>query len=361
MATTLSVEDIAEQIRQQIRGEVPQAEEAVKPEELFDDVKFDTKGKKLLSKVFGIKIPEGLPDPKITVFKAEDWPEEVRGLIPDKDADYVFQVEQLIQLAIGLELGDNCWIAGPTGSGKTTLVQQFCAVVNRPFVRVNGRGDMESGPIFGQYTVENGQGTVWHDGACTEAVKVGAVYCQDEPTVLPPEIAMGYQWLLENEGKLFLSDKSGSVDDKIVKPHPQFRFVCCDNTRGLGDETGAYAGTQVWNSATLDRFSTTIHLGYLSHEHEENILTGKVQGCKPELAKRMVQFANLVREGYNEGSLAFTMSPRTLLSWGLKTTFYKDPAYALRVAFYEKLGAEDERQAVEQMYQTVFATTFIKQ
>ena len=311
------------------------------------------------SKVFNVVIPKGFPNVKVEMFSKDDWKESVRCHIPNVDVNYKFQPKQLVQLLIGLKLGDNVWISGATGSGKSTLVEQVCARTNRPFIRINGRGDMESGAIFGQYVLEDGK-TIWKDGACTEAVKEGMVYCQDEPTVLPPEIAMGYQWLLENDGKLMLTDKAGDTKDKLICPDSKFRFVCCDNTKGLGDESGAFAGTNVWNTATLDRFGTSIQLDYLAKKHEVAILKAKVDGITDKLADYMVQLANLVRTSYKQGNLSFTMSPRTLLSWGEKAMFYSSARMALEVAFYDKLPTDAEKLAVEEMYATVFAERFNK-
>ena len=333
----------------------------IKDEALFNDKpsKSSKTVKNSCSKVFGIKVPKGLPDVRVEMFNIEDWKDTVRCHIPKVDENYKFQPKQLVQLLIGLSLGDNVWISGATGSGKSTLVEQVCARTNRPFIRINGRGDMESGAIFGQYVLEDGK-TIWKDGACTEAVKEGMVYCQDEPTVLPPEIAMGYQWLLENNGKLMLTDKAGDTKDKLICPYSRFRFVCCDNTKGLGDESGAFAGTNVWNTATLDRFGTSIQLDYLAKKHEVAILKAKVDGITDKMADYMVQLANLVRTSYMQGNLSFTMSPRTLLSWGEKAMFYNSAKHSLEVAFYDKLPNDAEKLAVEEMYATVFAERFNK-
>lgn len=364
MATVTSKEELEsrfkELVTKELRGEGVSTKRSGKlepPEPLFDTDAANSDFENTVSSVFGIKIPTGLPDPEIKVFKAEDWDEIVRPHVPDIDPDYQFQEKQLIELAVAMLLGDNTWISGPTGSGKTTLVEQFCAKTGRPFIRINGRGDMESGPIFGQYIVEDGA-TIWKDGACTEAVKYGAVFCQDEPTVLPPEIAMGYQWLLENNGKLFLSDKAGDSNEKLIRPHTNFRFVCCDNTRGLGDDTGAFAGTNVWNTATLDRYSTTIHLDYLTKKHEEAILKAKIDGMTGKLSRYLVQMAGLVRNAYQQGEVSFTMSPRTLLSWADKCMYYRCPHQAFKVSFYEKLGADDERTAIRNMFETVFGERY---
>ena len=307
--------------------------------------------------LFEVTIPRGLPNVPVTVFKREDWSKDMQSHIPKIDKNYQFQVKELIQLIVGLELKDNIWISGATGSGKSSLVEQVCAYTNRPFARINGRGDMESGAIFGQYVLEDGK-SIWKDGVCTEAVKNGMVYCQDEPTVLPPEIAMGYQWLLENNGKLLLTDKAGETADKVITPNKNFRFVCCDNTKGMGDETGAFAGTNVWNTATLDRFSTSIQLDYLTKKKEVEIIKSKVENITDKLAEYMVQFAGLVRVAYAQGNVSFTMSPRTLLSWGEKAVYFNDIKQALAVSYYAKLPNDVEKIAIEEMYATVFAERF---
>ena len=67
--------------------------------------------------VFGVSIPKGLPNVPVTVFKKEDWNKEMRTHIPEIDKDYKFQVRELVELIVGLEIKDNVWISGATGSG----------------------------------------------------------------------------------------------------------------------------------------------------------------------------------------------------------------------------------------------------
>ena len=131
MSTTREEEALLEGIRREWKKEEPPVK--VKPKKMFKKVeKPSTKKGTPLSKVFNVKIRDGLPDPQITVFKKEDWEDgHMFNHIPEVDANYQFQVKTLIEVMIGLELGDNIWISGPTGSGKTTLVEQICAKVNR--------------------------------------------------------------------------------------------------------------------------------------------------------------------------------------------------------------------------------------
>lgn len=310
---------------------------------------------KLLTELFPIELPEGLVDFTIPVFEDRDWHEEVRGLIPDLSVveNHVWDPEQLYDFLVGFVLHDRIWLTGPTGSGKTSLPRAVCAVLRIPFIRINGRGDLESAHILGGYVVQDGA-THWKDGPCTIACKYGGIYLQDEPTAIPAEVSLVYQALLEDNGKLLLTDKAASLGDKIVVPHEWFTFVVADNTRGLGDEKGAFAGTNVWNTATLDRFGTTIFVDYLDAAKEISILTKVCPQLKPELAERMVQVAKLVRAGYEQDDLSLSMSPRPLLSWAKKALLYKDVSRAFKTAFYEKLPNESERIAVEGIYKTVF-------
>jgi MoxR-like ATPase len=170
---------------------------------------------------------------------------------------------------------------------------------------------------------------------------------------MPPEISMGLQNLLEDDGYLFLKEKPGKAEDKTHIPHPNFRIICAGNTVGQGDDSGSFSGTMVQNSATLDRFTTTIRLDYLSAEHETTIITGK-SGITKTLAKQMIKLAGLVRNAYSQRQVNLTMSPRTLINWAQKHQKHGNMAFAFRVAYFDKLRESDKR-AVEEMYTKVFA------
>jgi len=306
-------------------------------------------GKVWASEVLGCSVPKNFP---VTVLDVSTIPEQVRAFIPLVDKSYAVQDKEAAELLRAIETGDKILISGPTGSGKSSLVKHICALTNRPMVRLNMSGDIESSHIFGQLEVESGS-TVWKDGAATEAVRYGAVLVNDEWDVTPPEIMFGYQWLMEDDGKLFLKEMPGSSVDKMITPHGEFRFICLGNTLGQGDDSGRYAGTNVQNSATLDRFQTTIKLGYLSADHERNVLKNAVPNLADTIIAKMVQLAKLIRDGVNNGSLNVTMSPRTLINWGRKVDAFADTHAALSVAYLNKLG-EDDHKVVSELYRKVF-------
>lgn len=306
-----------------------------------------SEGEQLFSKVFGYVPSTG--DFGVTWNETPDNPEIAR-LIPTIDPDYVVQKEEAALLVAGIMDNDKTLLTGPTGSGKSSLVKFVCAKLNRPFIRINMSGDVESSSLFGTLVVRGGA-TVWEDGAVTEAAKYGAVCLVDEWELMPAEIAMGMQNLLEDGGYLYLKEKPGTSEDRTVVPHDNFRLVFAGNTAGQGDTTGAFTGVGIQNTATIDRFTNTIRLGYLTQAHEVSIIRGKSKVDK-ETATKMVRTAALVRSAYDQGRLGLTMSPRTLINWGRKCDRY-DIKYAFQVAFGEKLSADDTK-SVQELYNKVF-------
>jgi cobaltochelatase CobS len=213
--------------------------------------------------------------------------------------------------------------------------------------------DAESSVLFGQLVVREGA-TVWEDGPITEAVRHGGVVLIDEWELMPPEISMGLQNLLEDDGYLFLKEKPGSAEDKTFIPHKNFRLICAGNTVGQGDETGGFSGTMVQNSATLDRFTTTVCLDYLSKMHEVSIIRNKTAVKKP-IAEGMVKLASLIRNAYNQRQVNLTMSPRTLISWGNKIVRHNGNLwFAFSIAYYDKLRDSDKK-VVKELFEKVFA------
>jgi cobaltochelatase CobS len=302
-------------------------------------------GQTMFSSVFGYTPKMG--DFPVTVLPTDA---ATQRYIPSADVDYVVQQDEAALLVAGIEDGDKTLITGPTGSGKSSLVKYVCAKLNRPFIRINMSGDVESASMFGQQQVRGGA-TVWEDGAITEAVKMGAVCLVDEWELMSAEITMGLQNLLEDGGYLYLKEKPGTSDDRTHVPHDNFRLVFAGNTVGQGDESGAFSGVGVQNTATIDRFTNTIRLDYLEARHEVAILTDKA-GVDGAVATRMVQLASLIRQAYNAGKVSLTMSPRTLLSWARKFKRY-DVAMAFNVSFLAKLN-DGDKASVQELYNKVF-------
>jgi len=356
MSETEIEQFLVNEIKKSLGDTETAAPEKPEPEVVLEaKVKKAAKGQKMFSDVFGYK-PVSRPDFPVSLFKDDDFNEAVRVFIPavdDPELDgYKPQKEAVEQLVSGLEEGDRISISGPTGSGKSSMVKYVCQKLRRPFIRINMNGDIESSALFGQLVVEDG-GTVWKNGPAPEGLMYGAVICIDEWTVMPPEITMNFQNPLEHGGFLFLKEKPGTAAEKVINPHEQTRYVFCDNTQGQGDDTGAFAGTNVQNTATLDRFDMAIHLDYLGVDHETSVILSKVKGLDKGIVKKMIQYAGQIRNAYAKTEMGLTMSPRTLINWGRKIEQYGSCKVSLTYCFLNKLRDSDKKVATE-LYTKVF-------
>ena len=281
------------------------------------------------------------------------WDERIASFVPSINPAYVIDKDLAANVLRAWELNERVLCYGPTGAGKSSLIEQLCARTGRPFVRVNCTGDMDTSMIFGQLTAKDGS-TIWVDGAVTEAVRYGAVFAWDEWDVTPPEISMGLQWLLEDEGKLFLKEMPGSTKDKQIVPHEHFRIVAIGNTQGQGDETGAHAGTNVQNSATLDRFGTAVYVDYLEASIEERMLTNRwPTTITVKAAKELVKLANLIRNGYKASQFNLTMSPRSLFSICNKVSFGMSLRAAFSLVYLNKLN-DTQRKVADELFNKVY-------
>lgn len=308
-------------------------------------------GQKMASELLGFKLAEA-DDFPVTILDKSKLPTQVAAFVPKVDTDYKVQKDEAIKLLRAWEEGDKVMIAGPTGSGKSSLVKLCAALTHRPFIRINMTGDTESSTLFGGMVVRGGA-TIWEDGPVTEAVRYGAALLIDEWELMGPEISMGLQWLNEDDGKLYLKEMPGTSTDKMIEPHTNFRMVYAGNTVGQGDDTGAHAGVNPQNTATVDRFQTTIKLGYLDPAHEKAVILKRCPKLDPSIADKMVKVAALVRQANAQGNIGLTMSPRTLINWARKVLTWGDVKVAFTIAFLDKLRDSDHKVVLE-LYSKVF-------
>lgn len=303
---------------------------------------------KLFSATFGFSptLAQGV-DHKLPAFDLSSWHTSVRPFIPTRDPDYVFPKHETELFVMSLVNGGPILIHGPKGSGKSSLAEQVCALLCIPYVRVNCRRDMESSALFGQPTFSGG--TVGYvDGPAAILARHGGVLCVDEVSAAPAGIALSMQYMLERGGKVYLPDlHTTDPTERYITPTEWFRVVATDNTTLQGDSTGSYAGTNVQNSAFVDRFEHTIEIDYLEEAHERAILNRKCPNLSSEVTSNIIALARQVRVAHGKGTMEFTMSPRAMLAWGRASEFWGDYVLGFKVSYFNKLGDDDRKQVVE--------------
>lgn len=285
----------------------------------------------------------------VTLGDPSTYTESQRTRIPTVNPHYMPNLEALSAMAYAIEdTNTPTMLTGKPSVGKSSLVEYFCAVTGRPFYRFNYNGTMDSSSLLGTQSASGGS-THWHDGLITEAIQCpDAILLHDEWTFAPAEVVAALQYLLEVNGKLVLADKPGAVEDKIIYPADNVRMVFADNTRGNGDVSGKYVGTQPQNSATIDRIGTFIEVKFLSEQDEAKMLKGMYPQATDRLITSCVKVANLCRKGFDDGQISTVMSLRVLCSWIQHALNLQDLDKALELAFLNRFDNEGERQAIKE-------------
>ncbi len=272
---------------------------------------------------------------------------ERHPLVPEIDPEYKFPDEATKIVLLGLHLNKPTMVHGPTGSGKTTMLEQIAARINYPVLRINHHTDMYSYDIVGQKEIREGE-TVFEYGPLPFSMERPILLIMDEWDAINPEIGMMYQPVLECRhdnrlGNIVLTAAGG----KKVTSHPMFRIVATSNTCGLGDDKGHYQGTQIQNLAFVSRFQLRVKLDYLTEAHEKSILRKKFPALSDDELKMLTETAVKIREQYESGRIDLPYSLRDLINWAELYVLLGDAKKAMNYSCTSILPFQDAKTVME--------------
>ncbi|MFT6259360.1 MAG: cobaltochelatase CobS [Rickettsiales bacterium] len=277
-------------------------------------------------------------------------------LVPKIDENYVFDPLTSKAILASLMFNQKTLIQGMHGTGKSTHIEQVCARLNWQVLRVNFDSQITRMDLVGKDVIvlEDGkQVTQFKRGIIPYALTKGVALVLDEYDAIRTDVSFVIQRLLEEEGKFALLE-----ENKILSPHENFRLFATSNTIGMGDDLGIYHGTNLINQAQMDRWNIVANLHYLDADKEIEILQKKLpfltKKSNKDVARMMVQMANLTREGFSNGDLSNLMSLRTLISWGKNFEIFGDVQRAFNLSFLNKL-IDEEKLILKEYYQRVFS------
>lgn len=278
---------------------------------------------------------KGAPIPITIIDQEED-----KDMIAELDDNYVFDVDVLKNAMLGLELSIPTYVWGHSGCGKSTFWEQISNRTKRPMIRVQHTVNTEESHIVGQWTVKDGA-TVFELGPLAVAMKRGWLYLADEYDFALPSVLSVYQPVLEGKALVI---KEADSENRIIKPHPNFRIVATGNTNGSGDDTGLYQGTSIQNEANYDRFGVTLQMKYMKPELETAMISAQ-SGILADDAKRLVEFGELIREAYEGAKISKPISPRALINAALLGQRRNSWRIGINLAFSNKLNRVDREVA----------------
>lgn len=171
-------------------------------------------------------------------------------------------------------------LTGPTGCGKTRLVEYMSDRLGRPLVTISCHDDLTSADLVGRFSVLGGD-VVWIDGPLTRAVKDGAICYLDEVVEARHDSLAVLHSLTDHRRTLFL-DRSGEV----VRAPEGFMLVCSYNP-------ASRSSLKELKPSFRQRF-VTLPMNYLSPADEADLLVQE-GGIDHPSALRLVRFATNVR------------------------------------------------------------------
>jgi nitric oxide reductase NorQ protein len=182
-------------------------------------------------------------------------------------------------------------LKGPTGCGKTRFIEHMAWKLGRPLVTVSCHEDMTASDLVGRYLLE-AEGTVWHDGPLTLAVRHGAICYLDEIVEARQDTTVVIHSLTDERRMLPLEKKN-----EVIRAHPDFQLVISYNP-------GYQSVLKDLKESTKQRFGA-IDFGYPPAEVEAEIVAHEA-GVGLGLARQLVMIAersrNLKGHGLDEGA-----------------------------------------------------------
>jgi nitric oxide reductase NorQ protein len=182
-------------------------------------------------------------------------------------------------------------LKGPTGCGKTRFVEHMAWTLQRPLITVACHEDMTAADLAGRFLL-TADGTVWHDGPLTIAVRHGAICYLDEIVEARQDTTVLIHPLTDNRRILPL-DRRG----EMIQAHPDFLLVVSYNP-------GYQSVAKDLKESTKQRF-VAMDFAYPPAEVETAIVAieaGIDQGIAAELVGVAARTRNLRGRGLSEGA-----------------------------------------------------------
>ena len=226
---------------------------------------------------------------------------------PAVDPDFIWTEPILRHLLLAQETGENLWLGGDKGTGKSETARQWAARTGRAFKRIN----------FHKYTAaEEYIGAVGLQGGATVFEKRDFLqgYTCPSTVILLDEIT--------NADPGELAPLNGFLEPKACvafggQTHtraPGVMVFAADNTFGSGDDSGRYAGTRNQNSALVDRFARVIAFKFLPEDEEVRALVQHT-GCDPRLARHIHGAIKVARSKVETAEITDAPSIRSAMAF----------------------------------------------
>ena len=199
------------------------------------------------------------------------------------------------------------FVTGLSGNGKTLMIEQVHADMNKELIRVNITIETDEDDLLGGFRLVNGE-TKFVPGPVIEAMERGCTLLLDECDLGSNKL-MCLQPVLEGKG-VYLKKVN-----KWITPKDGFNVMATANTKGKGSEDGRFIGTNILNEAFLERFAVTIEQPYAAASVEKKIVLGSMKKygtVDEDFATNLVTWSEVIRKTFYDGGVDELISTRRL-------------------------------------------------
>lgn len=238
----------------------------------------------------------------------------LRDMVPQIEEHFWFEEHALRTIAWAIHAEKNIFDEGPTGCGKTAKFMQIFARMDQPIDRINMNGEVTPKNFIGE-KVKEGRSLVFQPGIVPRCMtgdgQRGYPLILDEVDYAPPHILALMSPVLEGSARsLYIPEMA-----ETIHARPGFFVIATANTGGRGDRFGNFTGTEIMNTAFLDRYGVKMKSDYLPEPQEVGMLRARFPSETDSDVGAVVQGANLVREAFKNGQLNLTLSTRKLIDY----------------------------------------------
>ena len=199
------------------------------------------------------------------------------------------------------------FITGLSGNGKTLMIEQVHAKLNKELIRVNVTIETDEDDLLGGFRLINGE-TKFVPGPVIEAMERGCTLLLDECDLGSNKL-LALQPVLEGKG-VYLKKVN-----KWITPKDGFNVIATANTKGKGSEDGRFIGTNILNEAFLERFGVTLEQPYPTPATEKKIVLGSMEkygSVDDEFATNLVTWSDVIRKTFYDDGVDEVISTRRL-------------------------------------------------
>ena len=293
-----------------------------------------------LSSVFGVKAPASA----VIVGNLG------KGSNIQVNESYVFRpwLLKLLMLWWSGRINRRMYLFGPTGSGKSTIIEQFGARMGFPVFRIGVHNRLEFNETLGSIQLVQVNGNVDKEsdsesktgmlgmlGLMVKAIKRLAdsnvttkfihaelgqalvASSNQKVIVLIDEVDQGHP--SQNMAWNKLLDECPLTLPTGETISPDNIWIAATGNTGFEDERGLYRGTQRQNIAFKSRFGIHEEIGYPDADVELEILAKVTKSLDVKMRTQMQSFAQEMRNLFVSGEINVPLATRTLINWAKMT------------------------------------------